>query len=96
MLCARYLVFVWILQHFFLDFHVSKLIGVEYLTAIQTFDVLNVLFTRYHADFWVFAGGVHLGDLKCVTYFFWARLYPPDSTCQICFCAFHAGSQNLI
>ena len=60
----RYLVFVWVLKHFFLDFHVSELVGVEYLTTIQTFDVFNVLFTRYHADFWVFAGGVHLGDLS--------------------------------
>jgi hypothetical protein len=57
------LVFVWLLKHFFLDFHVSELVGVEYLTTIQTFDVFNVLFTRYYADFWVFAGGVHLGDL---------------------------------
>jgi hypothetical protein len=56
---GRYLVFVRLLKHFFLDFHVSELVGVEYLTTIQTFDVFNVLFTRYHADFWVFAGGVH-------------------------------------
>jgi hypothetical protein len=55
----RDLVLVWLLKHFFLDFHVSELVGVEYLTAIQTFDVFNVLFTRYYADFWVFAGGVH-------------------------------------
>jgi hypothetical protein len=61
---GRYLIFVWVLKHFFLDFHVSELVGVEYLTTIQTFDVFNVLFTRYHADFWVFAGGVHLGDLS--------------------------------
>jgi hypothetical protein len=59
-----YLVFVGILKHFFLDFHVSELVGVEYLATIQTFDVFNVLFTRYHADLWVFAGGVHLGDLS--------------------------------
>jgi hypothetical protein len=59
----RYLVFVWLLKHFFLDFHVSEFVGIEYLATIQTFDVFNVLFTRYHADFWVFAGGVHLGDL---------------------------------
>ena len=59
----RQLVFVWLLKHFFLDFHVSELVGVEYLATIQTFDVFNVLFTRYNADFWVFAGGVHLGDL---------------------------------
>jgi hypothetical protein len=58
------LILVRLLQHFFLDFHVSELVGVEYLTTIQTFDVFNVLFTRYHADFWVFAGGVHLGDLS--------------------------------
>ena len=56
---GRYLVFVRLLKHFFLDFHVSELVGVEYLTTVQTFDVFNVLFTRYHADFWVFAGGVH-------------------------------------
>jgi hypothetical protein len=56
---GRYLVFVRLLKHLFLDFHVSELVGVEYLTTIQTFDVFNVLFTRYHADFWVFAGGVH-------------------------------------
>ncbi len=59
LLSGRYLIFVRILQHFFLDFHVSELVGVEYLTTVQTFDVFNVLFTRYHADFWVFAGGVH-------------------------------------
>ena len=57
-------VFFWFLKHFFLDFHVSELVGVEYLTTVQTFDVFDVLFTRYHADFWVFAGGVHLGDLS--------------------------------
>ncbi len=57
-------VFFWFLKHFFLDFHVSELVGVEYLATIQTFDVFNVLFTRYDADFWVFAGGVHLGDLS--------------------------------
>lgn len=60
----RQLVFVWLLKHFFLDFHVSELVGVEYLATIQTFDVFNVLFTRYNADLWVFAGGVHLGDLS--------------------------------
>ncbi len=57
-------VFFWFLKHFFLDFHVSELVGVEYLTTVQTFDVFNVFFTRYHADLWVFAGGVHLGDLS--------------------------------
>jgi hypothetical protein len=35
------------------------------------------------------------GRFECVTYFFWARLYPPDSACQICFCAFRTGSRNL-
>jgi hypothetical protein len=45
--------------HFFFDFHVSELVGVEYLTTIQTFDIFDVVFTRYDADFWVFAGGVH-------------------------------------
>jgi hypothetical protein len=47
-------------QHFFFDFHVSELVGVEYLATIQAFDVFNVLFTRYDAHFGVFAGGVHL------------------------------------
>jgi hypothetical protein len=60
----RLLVFVRILKHFFLNFHVAELVGVEYLATIQTFDVFNVLFTRYHADFGVLAGGVHLGDLS--------------------------------
>jgi hypothetical protein len=60
----RQLVFVWILKHFFLYFHVSELVGVEYLATIQTLDVFNVLFPRYHADLWVFAGGVHLGGLS--------------------------------
>ena len=46
---GHYLIFVRLLQYFFLDFHVSELVGVEYLTAIQTFDVFDVLFTRYHA-----------------------------------------------
>ena len=48
-------------QHFFLDFHVVILVEVEYLTTIQAFDVFYVLFTRYDADFGVFAGGIHLG-----------------------------------
>jgi hypothetical protein len=51
-------------QHFFLDFHVSELVRVEYLATIQTFDVFDVLFTRYDAHFGVFAGGVHLGGLS--------------------------------
>ena len=57
----RYLISVFfrLSLHFFFDFHVSELVGVEYLTAIKTFDVFNVFFTRYHADFWVFAGGIH-------------------------------------
>src|ERR1700742_5103543 len=51
-------------QHFFLDFHVTEFVRVEYLATIQTFDVFNVLFTRYDAHFGVFAGGVHLGGLS--------------------------------
>ena len=51
-------------QHFFLDFHVSEFVRVEYLATIQTFDVFDVLFTRYDAHFGVFAGGVHLGGLS--------------------------------
>ena len=51
-------------QHCFLDFHVSELVRVEYLATIQTFDVFDVLFTRYDAHFGVFAGGVHLGGLS--------------------------------
>jgi hypothetical protein len=51
-------------QHLFLDFHVSELVRVEYLATIQTFDVFDVLFTRYDAHFGVFAGGVHLGGLS--------------------------------
>ncbi len=63
--CARYLMSSsGLLRHFFLDFHVSELVRVEYLATIQTFDVFDVLFTRYHAYFGVFAGGVHLGDLS--------------------------------
>jgi hypothetical protein len=54
-------VFFWLPFHFFLDFHVLVLVGVEDLAAIQTFDVLYVLFTRYDADFGVFAGDIHLG-----------------------------------
>jgi hypothetical protein len=61
---GRYLIFVRLLQHFFLDFHVSELVRVKYLATIQTFDVFDVLFTRYHAYFGVFAGGVHLGGLS--------------------------------
>jgi hypothetical protein len=59
---GRYLlqVFFCLLRHFFLDLHVAEFVGVEYLATIQTFDVFNVLFTRYHAYLWVFAGGVHL------------------------------------
>jgi len=57
-------VFFCFLLDFFLDFHVSELVGVEYLATIQTFDIFNVVFTRYDAYFWVFAGGVHLGGLS--------------------------------
>jgi hypothetical protein len=57
-------VFFCLLRHFFLDFHVSEFVGIKYLATIQTFDVLNVLFTRYHAYLRVFAGGVHLGDMS--------------------------------
>jgi hypothetical protein len=71
-------------QYFFLDFHVSVLLGVEYLATIQTFNVFDVLFTRYDAHFGVFAGGIHVGGLS-VQLCFSARLYPPDSACQICF-----------
>jgi hypothetical protein len=52
-------------QHCFLDFHVSELVRVKYLATIQTFNVFDVLFTRYDAHFGVFAGGVHLGGLVC-------------------------------
>jgi hypothetical protein len=45
--------------HFFFDFHVPELVGVEYLATIQTFDVFDVLFACYHAYLRVFAGGVH-------------------------------------
>jgi len=51
-------------QHFFLDFHIAEFVRVEYLATIQTFDVFDVLFTRYDAHFGVFAGGVHLGSLS--------------------------------
>jgi hypothetical protein len=51
-------------EHFFLDFHVTELVRVEYLATIQTFDIFDVLFTRYDAHFGVFAGGVHLGGLS--------------------------------
>jgi hypothetical protein len=56
---ALFNVFFRLSLHFFFDFHVSVLVGVEYLATIQTFDVFDVVFTRYDADFWVFAGGVH-------------------------------------
>jgi hypothetical protein len=51
-------------KYFFLDFHVSVLLGVEYLATIQTFNVFDVLFTRYDAHFGVFAGGIHVGGLS--------------------------------
>ena len=62
----RYLISIFfrLSLHFFFDFHVPELVGVEYLATIQTFDVFDVLFTRYDAHFWVFAGGVHLGGLS--------------------------------
>jgi hypothetical protein len=60
-MCALPDVFFRFPQYFLLDFHISELVRVEYLATIQTFDVFNVLFTRYDAHFGVFAGGVHLG-----------------------------------
>jgi hypothetical protein len=53
-------VFVRFLENLFFDFHVSEFVGVKYLATIQTFNVLNIIFACYHADLWVFAGGVHL------------------------------------
>jgi hypothetical protein len=57
----RYLISIFfrLSLHCFLDFHVPELVGVEYLATIQTFDVFDVLFTRYDAYFRVFASGVH-------------------------------------
>ncbi len=60
----RLSVFFDIPKYFFLDFHVSVLLGVEYLATIQTFNVFDVLFTRYDAHFGVFAGGIHVGGLS--------------------------------
>jgi hypothetical protein len=60
-MCALPDIFFRLPQHFLLDFHISELVRVKYLATIQTFDVFNVLFTRYDAHFGVFAGGVHLG-----------------------------------
>src|SRR5271154_3457201 len=57
-------VFFRLLLHFFLNLHIAEFVGVEYLATIQTFDVFNVLFTRYDAYFRVFAGGVHLGGMS--------------------------------
>jgi hypothetical protein len=34
------------------------------LATIQTFNVFDVLFTRYDAHFGVFAGGIHVGSLR--------------------------------
>ncbi len=52
-------VFFRFLEDFFFDFHVSEFVGVEYLAAVQTFNVFDIFFTRYDAYLRVFAGGVH-------------------------------------
>ena len=52
------------LPQYLFDFHVSVLVGVEYLATVQTFNVFHVLFTRYDAHFGVFAGGIHVGVLE--------------------------------
>jgi hypothetical protein len=63
---ALFEVFFGLLEDGFFDFHVLILVGVEYLTAVETLDVFDVLFTRYHAYFWMFAGDVHQGSMgKC-------------------------------
>ena len=48
----------------FFDCHVAELIRVEDLAALQALDILGVLFARYNAHFWMFAGGVHYGHLS--------------------------------
>jgi hypothetical protein len=84
-MAGELLVFFGLPQNLF-DFHVSVLLGVEYLATIQTFNVFDILFTRYDAHFGVFAGGIHVGSgvgNECSS----ARLYPGDSACQIGFLA---------
>jgi len=44
---------------------------------------------------WGVCSGVHLGGLS-VKPVLLGRLYPPDSGCQICFCAFGAEKRNFI
>lgn len=45
--------------HRFLDGHITELIGVEDLSAVQALHEFNVLFARYHANLWMFAGCIH-------------------------------------
>jgi hypothetical protein len=72
------------LPQYLFYFHVSILLGVENLATIQTFHVLDVLFTRYNAHFGVFANGIHVGMLGLSNECSSARLYPAASACQIC------------
>jgi hypothetical protein len=51
--------FLFFLVRGFFDCHIAKLVRVKNFAAFLAFNEFGVLVARYHANFWVFAGGGH-------------------------------------